>query len=610
MAKVFISYASSDVGLAGEMYEWLSSHTFNSFWDRHADDGIQPGSDWERILYRQVSLSHAMLLIVTPAWLKSKWCFFECAYARALGKPIFPVISTPTEKLVFASDIQKLDLTHDRERGLFRLEKALREIAEIESGGFRWDKTRPPFPGLLSFEEDDAAVFFGRENEVRSVCEQARLQASLGVSGLILLLGASGVGKSSLLRAGVLPRLRLDRRHWVVLPPFRPEGAALEELRKALIEGAGSTWQADLKADELAKGIRTRASAPNAKIIISIDQFEELYTLTSEAERKQFVNFIQTALSTQAFIVLATLRSDYLSEFQTSLIPNTHEIVVKPITASAMRDIITGPARLAGIGIDGRVIDAAILDAETGDALPLLAFTLREIFEAMDKRSNAISVMDYDRLGDQSSGLNPIQNAVRKVADQAVHSANPHPDELGALRNCFLLQLTTTTEDGRTLRRRAEWSKIPSEAYRLIERLAAARVLTIAESAGKKFIEITHEALLRHWGMAKTWLEEDREFLSWRRRVTEERLAWYSAPDNEKIGRLLSGIRLSQASYWLERKRDLLEKEDIVFIEVSIGIDKIETQGRLRERTLARVSTGIAALCVLAIIFLWYLQIH
>ena len=134
-----------------------------------------------------------MLLVLTPAWLESKWCFFECAYARALGKPIFPVILSPTAGLTFASDIQKLDLTQNREQGLLRLENALRDLAEVESGGFGWDASRSPFPGLLSFEESDAAVFFGREGEIRSICEQVRLQGTLGSGGLILLLGASGV---------------------------------------------------------------------------------------------------------------------------------------------------------------------------------------------------------------------------------------------------------------------------------------------------------------------------------------------------------------------------------------------------------------------------------
>src|SRR5262249_13183046 len=156
---------------------------------------------------------------------------------------------------------------------------------------------------------------------------------------------------------------------------------------------------------------------------LSIDQLEELYSLSAGASAMAFIDVIKSLLISQAFIVLATLRSDYLSEFQASALVDTHEMVVRPLRMSSMRDVIAGPARLAGIIIDEAVIDAAIFDAETGDALPLLAFTLREMFEGMDKRSRAITLADYNRLGDQAMELNPIQNAVRKVADQAIGSA-------------------------------------------------------------------------------------------------------------------------------------------------------------------------------------------
>jgi hypothetical protein len=140
--------------------------------------------------------------------------------------------------------------------------------------------------------------------------------------------------------------------------------------------------------------------------------------------------------------------------------------------------------------------------------------------------------------------------------------------------------------------------------------LAFARVLAIVDEAGNKYVEITHEALLRHWGLAKMWLEEDREFLSWRRRFTDERRTWYAAADDEKIGALLSGVRLTQAAYWLERKRDVLEEEDVLFIRVSAAVESVQTRSRSRERTFTRLSAAIAGVCILFSIFVWYLCIH
>jgi hypothetical protein len=248
------------------------------------------------------------------------------------------------------------------------------------------------------------------------------------------------------LRAGILPRLRLDQDRWIVLPPFRPGAAAFEALTNTMnahtrLTGiAVDQWANDANTLllNLVIAIRAQAGKPNAKIIISIDQMEELYTLTPEDQRRLFLNVIKAALATQAWVVLATLRSDYLPEFQTSPFGESREIVVKPLQISSVREVIVGPARLAGISIQDSVIDAALFDAETGDALPLLAFTLRELFEGMDKKTNMITLSDYNRLGDQAAGLNPIQNAVKKVADQAVRAASPTSGELSTFRNCLL----------------------------------------------------------------------------------------------------------------------------------------------------------------------------
>jgi hypothetical protein len=134
------------------------------------------------------------------------------------------------------------------------------------------------------------------------------------------------------------------------------------------------------------------------------------------------------------------------------------------------------------------------------------------------------------------------------------------------------------------------------------------RQQTITEMAGARFVEITHEALFRHWERARVWLEEDRDFLSWRRRLTEEQISWRNSPNQEFLA-LLTGNRLSQAMFWLERKRDLLDRDDIQFIEVSAAVDEIDIRDRSKERTMTRLSIAIAAGCILFAMFVWYLSI-
>ncbi|MFT5851855.1 MAG: hypothetical protein ACI87J_001830, partial [Colwellia sp.] len=223
MARVFISHSSRDNESAARIKAWLAEQGFETpflDYDKHA--GIPPGADWEKTLYLEIELSEAVVIIQTPNWLDSKWCFAEFTQARALGKSIFPIIETPTGDTLISSDIQALDLSKDREGGLEQLSSQLTQIALDAQGGFGWDAIRPPYPGLLAFQEEDAALYFGRDDDIRRLIERLDARRAQGGSKLIALLGSSGSGKSSLLRAGVIPRLKRAGRNWVVLPTMRP----------------------------------------------------------------------------------------------------------------------------------------------------------------------------------------------------------------------------------------------------------------------------------------------------------------------------------------------------------------------------------------------------
>ncbi len=163
MARIFLSHSSRDGEQADRMLTWLRAQGFTDTFldiDKHA--GLMPGDDWERRLYREIAGSEAVILILTANWFESKWCFAEFIQARALGKAIFPIIETPTGESFVSPDIQHLDLVKDREGGLARLGSELTRLALNARGSFPWDKDRPPFPGLLAFDEADAAIYFGR----------------------------------------------------------------------------------------------------------------------------------------------------------------------------------------------------------------------------------------------------------------------------------------------------------------------------------------------------------------------------------------------------------------------------------------------------------------
>src|ERR1700735_5382172 len=281
MARIFISHSSADNDQAAQMKAWLASAGFESaFLDKDKTTGIPPGADWERTLYREVEQSQAVIIVQTPNWLASKWCFAEFTQARALGKAIFPAIVAPTGDTLISPDIQALNLLSDRDGGLERLKRELVRIALDAQGGFTWDSNRPPFPGLLAFDEEDAAVYFGRDDDIRRLIERLEARRAQGGAKLIALLGSSGSGKSSLLRAGVIPRLKRAGRNWVVTPAMRPRLHPIDALALALAGASGpdTDWRKlkdsllgpdpERALADLANDLRVKAGAGEAEILI------------------------------------------------------------------------------------------------------------------------------------------------------------------------------------------------------------------------------------------------------------------------------------------------------------------------------------------------------
>jgi TIR domain len=242
MARVFLSHSSRDDAAARRMKQWLLDQGFEApFLDFDKHSGIPPGANWEQVLYRELNASQAVLLLLSAQWQASKWCFAEFTQARALGKPVLPVVVGPLapDGALVAADLQMVDLLTDTKDNLERLRDQLEELALIAQGGMPWDGRRPPYPGLAALEQDDAGMYFGREPEIRQVVERLTARRSLGGSALLVVLGASGAGKSSLLRAGVVPRLRHSGHRWVVPPPLRPRRQPLDSLALALSEAFG-----------------------------------------------------------------------------------------------------------------------------------------------------------------------------------------------------------------------------------------------------------------------------------------------------------------------------------------------------------------------------------
>ena len=540
MTAIFISHSSADNTVAAEMKVWLEGlgHT-SLFLDFDPEAGIKGGTGWEQTLYQKLRQCQAVIALLTPNWLASKWCFAELVQARERGKAIFPVKIQACDAGGVFSDIQQIDLTVQRTEGYERLRMGLLERGLDPLDVFDFDPKRPPYPGLLAFQEQDAAVFFGRGEDVLKALEtlEALRRQGSEVARLVLLLGASGSGKSSLVRAGIIPRLRKKSGEWLPAPPLRPQVEPLDELALSLAAASKahghprdwSTIRTDLhEAAEqtpvdgpallnLVRDLALTAGQPEATVLLTIDQAEELFGYTPAQAAARFLRLLRAALEIGGprLMVVATLRSDFLDRFQDHPVLQDSEyshhfryraVPIDPMPLRSFPEIIRGPARLAGLQLADGLVEAMVGDTGTRDALPLLAFTLRRLYERCSS-DGRLTLDEYESVG-------RLDGAVREEAERIITEANPTQDELEALHAAFVPTMVRINAEGAYARRRALIDELPRRVLALLHRFIDARLLvTDRDSQGRETTEVAHEALLRTWPLLSDWLMEDRDRL-------------------------------------------------------------------------------------------------
>jgi hypothetical protein len=595
MARVFLSHSSRDNAAATELKAWLDDQGFApAFLDFDKHSGIPPGADWERTLYAEIQRCQALLIVQTPNWSASRWCFAEYTQARALGKPIFQVVQTDeaaAEKPI-AADLQRLDLRHDRPAGLEQLRRELERIALQDQGGFPWPPpsgpSRSPFPGLMVFEAEDAPVFFGRDSDWRAVIERLNNRRVQGGPRLLVIQGSSGSGKSSLLRAGVLPRLRRAGRQWLVLPVLRLQAGPLkslaqalalalqrpeawEELHQQLLTTTAAPSLAGLVVGWAAE-LRLAAAAPEAQLLLPIDQAEELFAEDVSAERDRFVAVLAAALQLPLPLqAVMTIRADAMGFLQSlpELVNCLDTLPLGPLSPERYREIIEGPARVAGLRVEPAFVERAIHDTGTEDALPLLAFALRRLHEQFGA-DGVLSLSGYQALGDPAAGLSPLENAVKQAADSVLRALRPDEASLKALREAFVPSMVRVGEQGVYARRAAAWDSLPQAARPLLEALVAARLLVRRQGEGQpSTVEVAHEALLRVWPLLRGWLDESRDFLLGSQQLEQDLGQWLAAATADKPRALLSGLKLARGRAWLAERSHQLRPELRDFIRAS-----------------------------------------
>ena len=506
-----------------------------------------------------------------------------------------------------------------------------------------------PYRGLQAFDVGQAAVFFGREAAEREITEALVRQAGVGAP-FLLVLGASGSGKSSLVRAGLLPDLMAPGvivgvstwRYAAVLPtdlgPDPAAGLAAVLLRSDVLpEIAAVGFQPDEVVDQLrgegksaATALRlglaraaAEASVPlppetrKGQLVLVLDQLEMLFTAPAftEVARAAFDRLVTTLVQSGLVWVVATLRSDFfhrLTELPglSALAKGVGQYHLQPPGAPEIEQIVARPAEVAGVGFEveadtGIGLAAVIREAAARDpaSLPLLSFVLDELYrrDVETGGGGQLTYASYRALGG-------LEGAIARHAEELVGGL---PPELAPALPGLLLALVEVDEiKGTMTARTVRHAALADDRQRtLADKLVEARLAVADASGGARTLRVAHEALLSRWPRLASLIEEHRDFLIVRRRLQADAAAW------ERNGRhadflLPAGRRLAEAEDALARRRGDLEPETIAYVEASSEAERerVAAAQRLREAALQaelkrsrRVVALVSVLLVIAL---------
>ena len=474
-----------------------------------------------------------------------------------------------------------------------------------------------PFRGLEVFQEEHEPIFFGRTHEVDGLV--ARLKDP--ERRFLAVVGASGSGKSSLVRAGLLPRLRRRAVEgsdgWVYLPPFTPGGLRVQPilnlalgLAPHLAGSEAGKLAGELEANpEIFESLVAKAVKFNPKrsgLFLFVDQLEELFTEVSEPVRERFVRIISAGARTPLVHIAITVRADFyhLCVNDTVLAQLFRErdavyTLVAP-DRSALHEMIVGPARLAGVtpepGLSERIVSDMCGKSGVPEpgALPLLSFTLDQLYNTRERSHETLRMESYRILGKGTNSGSGIHGAIGKQAEDAFSEVSQ--DARDAFAEVFR-ELVHIDENNVPTRRKAPKEKFAKSkgAQELCESFTDLRLLATASGeSDEPVIEVAHEAILTNWPRLDDWIKSSRDDLRARRQMSQAASEWHSHGRKEKY--LWSDERAVDMAATLERlgltSEDLspLEREFLGPIDRETMLQEIDNASTPHER---RANIGV-----------------
>jgi class 3 adenylate cyclase len=479
-------------------------------------------------------------------------------------------------------DVADLERARERERR-YAIDPAEVDGAGV-AGGLR---TVCPYKGLAEFEAADADYYFGRERLV------AELIARFVGGSFLGLVGDSGSGKSSALRAGLLPALAGG-----VLPGsagwpqviFRPGEHPLSELRRALARALpGSIPAAD---DAAALDAALAGLATGGRLVLVVDQFEEVFNATrDEAERSAFLDLLTAERA--GLRVIVSMRADHYGRCAAypalAKLLGSDQVLVGPLSGAEIAAVIEQPAQRVGLRVEPELTDALVADSGTEPGvLPLLSTALLELWQA--RAAGRLTLASYRASGG-------LQGAIARLAEVTYAGLDPHRQ---AVARALLLRLAGPGEGAELVRRRVTLGELDTGSDPVLGEVLATLTVARLLTAGEGHVEVAHEALLREWPRLQGWLEEDAAGRQVRLHLIGAVGDWQAR--GRESGDLYRGARLAAALEWAAEHPVELNAAERSFLDASRQASEREVERQRRmNRRLRALLAGAAALLVVAV---------
>ena len=434
-----------------------------------------------------------------------------------------------------------------------------------------------PYRGLkyFDFTDEDAEYFYGRTERIDELIEKVKTNNFLAV------LGPSGCGKSSLVRAGLLYKLKLGQNLsgsdlWKIYPPFTPG-----EQDKTPLQNLARVFEESILAGK--EGLKRLVEATQApRVVLVIDQFEEIFTLCpDDSERHRFFECLLGALEAAEgkLCLILVMRADFLGKcaekeyFGLTEYINKNQYLVPTLTASELEESIEKPAQKVSLGVEKGLVKQMVDDVQgSPGSLPLLQYTLTVLWH--QKTVTRLTLHEYNRLGG-------VKGALQKQANLFFENLSETEQKIAKRIFLELTQLGEGTEDTRrrVLKTELVTTEYSEEAIdNILQKLVEVRLVVAdelqargqADNKALTVIDIAHESLIRHWPQLKNWLEENREMLRRKRDIESDTRKWVGKNKPTDRNELILGINLNLAENFLQNYLQELSSNSLELIELSI----------------------------------------